>query len=438
MQKVSFNSSANSTAVVIDGVRTPFVKSFGAFAQCDALELFSRVIDGLLRKSEVDASQIEEVSCGVVIPQTKNPNVARDAVLNLGMPHSVTGYTLNRACTSSLQTISNAACTIRSNVANLTIAGGVECLSNVPITYSDKAQAFLIKLSRARTLGQKLALLKTVSFRDWLPTPPALAEPMTGLTMGQHAEIMAKNNDISREQQDHFAFGSHKKAYKAQQDGLFKDEIIPVWSERKIAVAVEQDDVIRPDASEEAMAKLKPAFDKKYGTITPANSSPLTDGAAACLIGEEKYCVQLGLKPKSRIVDFCYVAVDPQEGLLIGPAIAIPLILDRNSLKIEDIGLFELHEAFAAQVLSCIKCMESSDFNEKHFGRKKPYGTIPREKLNVNGGAIAIGHPFGATGARLVTTLGNELQRRKQRYGLIGVCAAGGMAAAMIIENCQF
>jgi acetyl-CoA acetyltransferase family protein len=437
MKKVTFNAPSDYSAVVVDGVRTPFVKSFGAFAQCDALELFSRALDGLLRKTDVDPQLVEEVSCGVVIPQTKNPNVARDAVLNLNLPAKMHGYTLNRACTSSLQTISNVACGIKSNATKLAIAGGVECLSNVPITYSEKAQRFLIRLSRARSVGEKLSLLRTVSLKDWLPVPPALAEPMTGLTMGQHGEIMAKLNDVSRKEQDLFALGSHQKAFRAQQAGCFKEEIVPVWAEHKISTPVEQDDIVRGDTTEEAMAKLKPAFDKKYGTITPGNSSPLTDGAGACLIGEEKYCLELGLKPKAKIVDFCYVSVDPKEQLLIGPAIAIPLLLERNGLRIEDIGLFEIHEAFAAQVLSCLKSMESADFNERHFGKRKAFGTIPKDKINVNGGAIAIGHPFGATGARLVTTLSNELCRRKEKYGIIAVCAAGGMAAAMILENRQ-
>ena len=316
----------------------------------------------------------------------------------------------------------------------MVLAGGVECLSDVPIAYSKKAQQFLLQLNKAKSAADRLAIAKNFSAKDWLPKAPALAEPLTGLTMGESAEIMAKINHISREEQDEFAASSHLKAAHAQAEGYFDEEVIPIWSSPKFA-CTNSDNIVRGDTSAEKMAKLKPVFDRKYGSLTAANSSPLTDGAAVSLITDEKRAQDLGLKPKSRIVDFYFAGIDPTDQLLIGPAVAIPMLLKRNNLKIDDIDLFEIHEAFAAQVLSCTKSIASKDFCNKYFGDSQGFGEIPKDKLNVNGGAIAIGHPFGATGSRLVTTLSNELIRRDKSLGVIGICAAGGMAGAMLIER---
>ncbi len=424
----------NGNPVFIDGVRTPFVKSFGVFQHADALELYSQVVDGLIRKADIDPELIDEVAAGVVIPQTKNANVARDAIINLGLPSHIHGYTLNRACTSSMHSVADAAKEIKFGHPTVTLAGGVECLSDVPIAYSKEARQFLLSLNKAKSAADRLTTIKSFSAKDWLPRPPALAEPLTGLTMGESAEIMAKINYISRESQDEFAVRSHEKAAKAQENGYFDEEMIPVWPSPNFG-CIDKDNIIRADTSLEKMAKLKPAFDRKYGTLTAANSSALTDGAAVSLIADEQVARSLGLTPKSKILDFTFVGVNPKDQLLIGPAIAIPLLLKRNGMAIDDIDLFEIHEAFAAQVLSCMRSMESEDFCERYFGDSKPFGSIPEDKLNVNGGAIAIGHPFGATGSRLVTTLSNELIRRDKSIGLIAICAAGGMAGAMLIER---
>jgi acetyl-CoA acyltransferase len=424
----------NGKPVLVDGARTAFVKSFGSFEDCDALELFSRVTEGFIRKVGINTMEIDELTCGVVVPQTKNGNVARDAVINLGLPSHIHGYTLNRACTSSMQTIADAARQIASGTPAIVLAGGVECLSDVPIVYSKEARKFLIKVSKSRSATDKLNMVKQFSAKDWLPKPPALSEPLTGFTMGEHAEMMAKFNMISREDQDRFAVESHHKAAAAQLAGKFNDEVIPIWPSPKYNVCVDKDNIIRADTSIEAMANLKPAFDKKYGSLTAANSSSLTDGASITLIGDEARVRSLGLKPKAIIRDSVFVAVNPYEQLLIGPAIAIPLLLKKNNMKVSDIDLFEIHEAFAAQVLSCIRSMESDGFMDKYFGEKS-IGTFPVDRLNVNGGAIAIGHPFGATGARLATTLSNELIRSDKQFGVIAICAAGAMAGAMLIER---
>ena len=425
----------NRKPVFIDGIRTPFAKSFGVFAETDSLELFSRAVDGLVRKLEIDPNELDEISAGEVAPQAQNPNVARDAIMSLGLPTHIHGFTLNQACVSSLQTIADAAKTVVYGHPHMVLAGGVECLSNVPIPYSKEARRFLIKMSKSRSTADRLSLLKDFSPKAWLPQSPALAEPMTGLTMGEHAEIMAKLNRISREDQDRLALESHKKAAAAQESGKFADEIVPIWPTFGYKSCVDADNLIRRDSTLEALAQIRPAFDTEYGTLTAGNSSPLTDGAAVVLITDEARAKSLGLKPKSRILDFVFVGVDPAEQLLIGPALAIPLLLKRNKLGLKDVDLFEIHEAFAAQVLSCLNSMESKEFCERHFGDTKAFGSIPREKLNVNGGALAIGHPFGATGARLVTTLSNELIRSNKNIGVIGVCAAGAMACAMLVER---
>lgn len=425
----------NSVPVFVDGIRTPFVKSFGVFEDLDALALFSYSVDSLLRRCPIEAEEVDEVISGVVIPQTKNPNVARDAILKLGLPLNIHGYSLNRACTSSLQAIADAAKTIKFGHPNIVLAGGVECLSNVPIVYSKKAQKFLLQLSKAKSSAEKLNLLKSFSAKAWLPQPPNLTEPLTGLTMGQSAEVMARINQISREEQDNFALASHKKAAAARESGKFQDELTPVWSGEKFEKFIEQDNLIRPDTDLESLSKLRPAFDRQYGSLTAGNSSALTDGAAVSMIADEARAKALGLKPKLYIKDFFFAGIDAFQQLLIGPAIAIPKLLKRNRLTIEDIDLFEIHEAFAAQVLSCLKSMSSKEFCEQYLGMSKAFGEIPENKINVNGGAIAIGHPFGATGSRLVTTIANEMIRSDKQLGVIAICAAGGMAGAMLVER---
>lgn len=429
--------TSNRKPAVIDGGRTAFVKSFSAFEECDALELYSRTIAGLIQKSNVDVNEIDEISCGVVVPQTKNGNVARDTIINLSLPHHIHGYTLNRACTSSMQTIADAARSIVAGHGQLILAGGVECLSDVPIVYSKEARRFLVKLNKAKTTAARLMLLKDFSASAWLPKPPSVSEPLTGLTMGEHSEIMAKKNGITREEQDRFAVDSHTKAFKAQESGIFKDEIIPVWAPPSFQSCVDKDNLIRGDTTVEALSKLRPAFDKKYGTLTAGNSSALTDGAAACLIADAGFAKSLGLAPRAFIKDVIFVGVNPHDQLLIGPALAIPALLKRNGLTLKDIDLFEIHEAFAAQVLSCIKSMDSQKFCEEYLGETKAFGLIPEEKLNVHGGALAIGHPFGATGARLVTTLTYSLSRLDKHLGVISICAQGGMAGAMLIERAK-
>lgn len=428
-------SKGNQKPVVVGGSRTAFVKSFGEFYHTDALELFCRAIDGAIHKLGFDASEIDEVIAGAVVPQTKNPNLARDAIIQLGLAHHIHGFTLNQACVSSLQAISLAAKAIAYGHPHLILAGGVESLSSVPIAYSEGARKTLIDLSKARNLTAKLLTLKKARLGHWLPSPPPLAEPLTGLTMGQHAEIMAEKNDISREKQDKFALSSHQKAASAQKKGYLAEEITSLWPKPKYGKQVSSDNIIRSDSSLKALGKLKPAFSKPFGTITAGNASPLTDGASVTLVCDEMRARSLSLTPLAEIVDMEFVGVDPYDQLLIGPALAIPRILKRHRLKLTDIDRFEIHEAFAAQMVSCLEALDSPKFFHKYFGTTTTLGELPSDRLNVHGGAIAIGHPFGASGSRLVNTLALELKRQNLEYGLVCMCASGGMAGSLLLKN---
>jgi len=421
--------------VFVDGTRSPFVKSFGAFAETDTLELFSRTVQGMLRKVSLDPNEIDEISAGVVIPQPKNPNVARDAALNIGLPDHIHGSTTNRACTSSLHTILDAANKVASGRNEMILAGGVEVLSDVPIVYSKPARRFLLKLAKAKSVLAQMKVLKSFSPSAWLPKSPSISEPLTGKTMGQHAELMAKIYGVTREQQDAFSVDSHQKAAAALEKGVLDEEITPIWSGKRFSKCIKQDDLIRPGTSLEKIARLRPVFDKKRGSITAATSSPLTDGAAVGLVCDKQLAMDLGLKPKLKIIDSVWVGVRPYEELLIGPALVVPQLLKRNRLGVKDVDRFEIHEAFAAQVLCCLKAMTMDSFLKKHFGDVNLKTEIPPEKLNVNGGAIAIGHPFGATGARLCLSVANELARSDGRYGIIAICAAGGMSGGMLVER---
>ena len=430
-------SKGNQKPVVVAGKRTAFVKSFGAFYETHPLELLSRSLDGLMYSLDLDPHEIDEIIAGAVVPQTKNPNIARDAIINLGWPHHIHGCTLNQACASSLQSISFAAKTIAFGAPQLILACGVESLSAVPIVYQDGARKTLIDLSRSRSIRRKWKAIRRVKVSDWLPSPPPLAEPLTGLTMGQHAEIMAEKNNISRQKQDQFALDSHLKAHKAQLSGVLARQIVDIWPGPDYKNHVTEDNLIRSDANLESLAKLKPAFSKPFGTITAGNASALTDGASVTLVCDEHRARSLSLDPMVEIVDMEFVGVDPYDQLLIGPALAIPRLLQRHRLKNDDIDRYEIHEAFAAQMVSCLEALDSPAFFDQHFGTSSSFGEIAADKLNVHGGAIAIGHPFGASGSRLVNTIAFELKDKNLEYGVVAMCSAGGMAGAMLLRNCD-
>ena len=420
---------------VIRGLRTPFAKSGTHYAQLSALDLGKIVVAELVERSGIDPNDVQELVYGNVIPSVKAPNIAREIVLGTGLPRRIPGVTVGMACASSNQAITAAADLIFRGYADTVVAGGAESLSDVPILFSKNFADALIGASKQKSVGGKLGSFRKLKMKDFAPETPAIAESTTGLTMGESAEKMAKENGISREAQDKFALQSHTRAAKATADGRFNDEVMTVVVLPKYENVVETDNLIRADTTLEALAKLRPVFDRKFGTITAGNASALTDGASAVLLMSEEKAKALGLKPIGFIKSYAYAATDPFDQLLQGPVFALPVALERAKIKLEEIGVIEMHEAFAAQVLSNIQWIGSKKIAQEKLGRSEAIGEIDPEKINLTGGSIALGHPFGATGARIVTTICNELQRTGQQYGLLTVCAAGGMGVAMVLER---
>jgi acetyl-CoA acyltransferase len=388
----------------------------------------------LLYRSNLDGREVDEIVFGQVVPSVLAPNVAREVSLLPQFPRTIPAYTLNRACASAGQAITNAHDQIYLGNADVVLAGGVESLSDIPILHSRAMSQTLVAASKAKSLGQRLGVFSKVRLRDLVPVTPAIAEPSTGESMGQSAEKMAKENGISRDAQDRIALMSHQRAAAGTADGRLTAEIAPWFGGPGMDQVQASDNGIRNDTSLEALAQLKPVFDRRYGSVTAGNASPLTDGAAAVLLMSEDKARALGYRPLATIRSYAVAAVDPGWQLLMGPAYAVPRALDRAGITWKDLGLVEIHEAFAAQVLSNVQAWGSRAWAEK-LGRPAPVGEVDWSRTNVMGGSIAIGHPFGATGARLVTTLANEMQRREVQFGLISICAQGGMGLAMVLER---
>lgn len=420
--------------VVVAGLRSPFAKSGTVFQDTPADELARFVTRELLVRTEVSPHEIDAVIFGQVVPSPLVPNVAREVSLLPQLPRTIPAYSLNRACASGAQAVANAADEIRNGRSDVVIAGGVEVLSDVPILHTRRFARTLVAASKAKSLGQRLALFAKVRPRDLVPVAPAIAEPSTGETMGQSAEKMAKENGISREAQDRYALLSHQRAAAATHDGRLTAEIAPWFGGRGMDQITLSDNGIREDSSLEALAKLKPVFDRRYGSVTAGNASPLTDGAAAVLVMSAGKAHALGYRPLAAVRSWAVAAVDPGWQLLMGPAYAVPLALDRAGIGWKDLGVVEIHEAFASQVLSNEQAWASQQWADR-LGRAHPVGEVDWSHTNVMGGSIAIGHPFGATGARIVTTLSHELERRDAEFGLLSICAQGGMGFAMVLER---
>jgi len=420
---------------IIAGCRTPFAKSGTALKDISAVELARLATRELLVRTEIAAGEVDEVVFGQVVPSVLAPNLAREVSLLPHLPRTVPAYSLNRACSSSGQTVAAAHDQIVLGHADVVIAGGAESLSDVPILHSRRFAEVLVEASKAKRFGARLAVFARVRPRDLVPVAPAIAEPSTGETMGQSAEKMAKENHISREAQDRFALRSHQLAAAGTADGRLSAEIAPLFVPPSYAVVVTSDNGIRADTSLEQMAKLKPAFDRRYGSVTAANASPLTDGASAVLVMSDEAARALGYTPLAFVRSYAVAAVDPGEQLLMGPGFAVPKALERAGIDWKELGLVEMHEAFASQVLSNIQAFESDGWARERLGRARRIGDVDWDTLNVMGGSIAIGHPFGATGGRLTTTLANEMVRRDVQFGLISICAQGGMGFAMVLER---
>jgi len=418
---------------IVAGVRTPFARSGTALRTLSAIELGRAVVAELVQRTGIDGRDVDMLVFGTVVPSVVAPNIGREVSLIPHLAKSVQAYSVSRACASANQAITDAADQILLGHADCAIAGGAESLSNIPILHSRGFSDALVAASRAKSAGARLAALSKIRPRDLIPITPAIAEPTTGETMGQSAEKMAKINGIPREEQDHFALRSHRLAQAGTSDGRLTAEVAPLWPPPRFEpIAV--DNGIREDTTIEKLKQLKPVFDRTYGTVTAGNASPLTDGAAAVLLMSEERALAMGFEPLAYIRSYAYAALDPGEQLLMAPVLAAPMALARAGLSLADMDLVEMHEAFAAQVLSNLRGLDSPAWAER-AGFRQPVGEVDRSKLNVMGGSIAIGHPFGATGARITLTLANELKRRGGQFGLMTVCAAGGLGHAMVIER---
>lgn len=429
------NSVKNGRRVaIVYGLRTPFVRSGSLFKNLTAIDLGRIATVELLNRTEVDPKEIDEVIFGTVVFSPQSPNLGREIALGAGIPSSAPAYTVTRACASANQAITNAADNIMSGNADVAIAGGAESLSDIPVLFSKGFRKVLYDSYKGKNFIEKVKPFLGLRLRDLAPEVVGLVEPSTGLTMGESAEKMARENRIGREDQDAFAYRSHKLAHKATEEGRFKEEIIHVLVPPDFSTVVAADNGIRKDTTIEALSKLSPVFDRKYGTVTAGNSSPLTDGASVLLLMAEEKAKALGYEPLGYVRSYAYVALSPDDQLLMGPAYATPIALERASLSFNDIDLIEMHEAFAAQALSNVQAFASKKFAEEKLGRGNPIGEIDMDKFNVSGGSIAIGHPFGATGARLTITALNELRRRGRNFGLITACAAGALGITMVVE----
>ena len=421
--------------MIVGGCRTPFAKAGTVLKDVSAVDLARHAARELLVRTEVPPAEVDQVIFGQVVPSVLVPNVAREVSLLPQFPKTIPAYSLNRACASSNTAIADAFDQIRLGYADIVLAGGTESLSDIPILHSRRFADILVAASKAKSLGQRVGTLLRTRPRDLIPVTPAISEPSTGESMGQSAEKMAKENRISREAQDQFALRSHQNAAKGTADGRLTAEIAPLFLAPKFEQVESSDNGIRTDSSLEQLAKLRPVFDRRYGTVTAGNASPLTDGASAVLLMSEEKAKALGFEPIAWIRSYATAAVDPGWQLLMGPAWAVPEALERAGIAWKDLGLVEMHEAFAAQVLSNIQAFESKEFAKEQFGRSEAIGQVDWDTLNVMGGSLAIGHPFGATGGRITTTLANEMKRRNVQFGLISVCAQGGMGFAMVLER---
>lgn len=447
----STSSPSPRDVVIVDGTRTPFAKAGMNLRKVHPAELGKVALQELFARTNLNPEVVDEV----IIGNTGNPadavNVSRVVALNAGVPLKTSAYTVHRNCASALESISNGFEKIRAGTMEAVVAGGTESMSQLPVLLPQKFQDLFGKLFAAKGPGQALPLLLELFKADLrqikalltanqkdayfpiISVMQGLTDPFVGINMGQTAEILAKEFHISRQEQDQFALRSHQLAVKAQKDGKFKDEIVPFSLAPDYKETITADVGPRETQSMEALAKLKPFFDKRTGSITPGNSCPITDGAAMVLLMSREKAQSLGYKPLARIRSYAFAGLEP-ERMGLGPVYSTPVALKRAGLSMKEIGLVELNEAFAAQVLACQKAFDSDDFGKTKLGLAGKIGEIRSDILNVNGGAIAMGHPVGATGTRIVLTLAKEMKRRGTQFGLATLCIGGGQGGAMIIE----
>ena len=421
------------SVVIIDGVRTPYAKSGTVFNKVSVVELGRVCVTETLARTGIDPAIIDEVIIGNIGQPADAANVSRVVALRSGIPEGVPAFTVQRNCASGMQSVASAFDRIQAGEGDVFLCGGIESMSNIPLLFSKKASDFFAGLSLARSFPQTLGAL--TRFRPSLLKPivailQGLIDPVCGLNMGQTAEVLARDYHTSRDEQDEFALKSHQKSIIAQEKGIFGEEITPVFLKDK---AQSEDFGPRKNQTLEALGKLKPFFDKRHGTVTPGNSCPITDGGATVLVMTEDKAKALGLTPQARVVSYAFAGLDPSR-MGLGPAYSISKLLKKTGFHVSQIDLFEINEAFAAQVIANLKVFKDKTLQQK---AKLPYelSEVNPEILNVNGGAIALGHPVGSSGTRLVLTLMKELKRRQARYGIASLCIGGGQGGAMLLER---
>jgi acetyl-CoA acyltransferase len=431
---VSIHSKPLQRAVVVAGNRTPFVRAFAEYMSLDTIALGTEAVRGLLQKTGLEAEEVDGLIWGGVLLPPLAPNIAREIAIDLDLPPRAEANTVTRACASGLQAITDAVAKIERGEAHVLIAGGSDSTSNATISMPEEFVRAVgpFAMGKSKGLGGFLGMMgQLFPPTKALPKIPKIAERSTGEVMGESAEKMASIHGISRKEQDAFATQSHLRAAAAWEGGLFDQEVTAVQVDGK---RIERDTIVRSDTSEEKMAKLRSAFAKE-GTLTAANSSTLTDGASATLIMSEAKARELGFKPLAAFRSWAYAGVCPKDQVLKGPALSMPLALDRAGLKLQDIDLVDMHEAFAAQVLSILSMLGDQDFAQNELGVAEAVGAVDRSILNVHGGSIALGHPFAATGSRMVNTIAHELARSEKKTALLGICAAGGLGASAVLES---
>jgi len=432
-RKKTTSKSRQDRVAIVSGLRTPFARQLTHFKNTNAIDMGKMVVSEMLNRAEIDLSLIERVVYGQVLIQPEAPNIAREIVLGSGMNVNTDAYSVSRACATSFQSTVNIAESIMAGAISIGVAGGSDTSSVVPIGVSKKLSAMLLELSKAKTMSQRLKILSRLRPKDLAPVPPSVKEYSTGLTMGENAEQMARDHGISREQQDELAHRSHTLAAKAWESGVLNDEVMTAYVE-PYKESLSRDNTVRFDSTLEGYAKLRPAFDRTHGTLTAANSTGLTDGAAALLLMSESRAKELGYEPLGYIKSYAFAAIDATHDMLMGPSYATPIALDRAGMKLSDLDLVDMHEAFAAQTLCNVQAFASKKFAKEKLNRSSAIGEIDWDKFNVLGGSLAYGHPFAATGARMITQVLRELKRRGGGTGLTTACAAGGLGAAMILE----
>jgi len=427
-------TASGDRIAIVAGLRTPFAKQATFFHGVSALDMGKMVVQELIQRNDVDPEIVQQLVFGQVVQMPEAPNIAREIVLGTSLPVHTDAYSVSRACATSFQSAVNIAESMMAGTIDVGIAGGADSSSVLPIGVSKKLARALVDLNKARSLGQRLAIFKRLGLKDLLPVPPAVAEYSTGLSMGQTAEQMAKSHGISREDQDLLAHNSHTNAHHAWEQGYLDDEVMTAYL-APYKEYFSRDNNIRGNSDLASYSRLRPVFDRKHGTVTAANATPLTDGASALLMMTESRAKALGYKPLGYIRSYAFAAIDVHEDMLMGPSYATPMALDRAGLKLADLDLIDMHEAFAAQTLANVKMFASKKFAEEKLGRSEATGEIDPTKFNVLGSSIAYGHPFAATGARMMTQMLRELQRRGGGIGLTTACAAGGLGAAVIVET---